>query len=216
MNKQFTYWLMAFFASSLFYFFIRTIENIPFEWIPKVIPIILLIGLAFKALHGKTQKLILAALIFSLGGDILLSWPDLFVPGLGSFLLAQIIYTMLFSAQFAFSRRGMIWGGFILIYAFTALTFIVPKAGDFSGAVIAYLCAISCMAISAGFRQDKQFLLVALGAFVFMVSDTLIAVNKFVQPFPYAGVAIMITYYLAQLMISLGIIRHCLSLKNNT
>ncbi len=65
------------------------------------------------------------------------------------------------------------------------------------------------MAIGAGFRQSNQFLLVALGALIFISSDTLIAINKFVYEFSAAGIFIMTTYYLAQLMITLGVIRHC-------
>lgn len=46
------------------------------------------------------------------------------------------------------------------------------------------------MAIAAGFGNDSQFMWVAMGALVFMISDTLIAVNQFVAPFAYSGIAV--------------------------
>jgi uncharacterized membrane protein YhhN len=74
--------------------------------------------------------------------------------------------------------------------------------------VTAYMIAISLMAIAAGFRDEQQFLWVAMGALMFMISDTLIAVERFVTPFEYSGMAVMSTYYLAQLLICVGIVRH--------
>ncbi len=207
-DKAFKYWLLAFVGSSLFYLVIRSMGDVPFEWLPKSIPLLLLIALVKNTLQGKVQTLMLAALVCSLAGDILLSFKGLFLPGLGAFLVAQVIYCILFSGQFKKSRNGFIWLAAIVIYTVAMASFILPNAGQFSLVISFYLVAISCMAISAGFRNDSQFIWVALGAFIFMVSDSLIAINKFVQPFPLAGVAIMVSYYLAQLMITLGIIRH--------
>jgi len=210
-DKAFKYWLLAFVGSSLLYLVIRNMGDMPLEWLPKSIPILLLIALAKNTLQGKTQTLMLAALVCSLAGDILLSFKGWFLPGLGAFLVAQVIYCILFSGQFKKSRNGFIWLTGIILYAVSMGSFIIPNAGPFSWVVGIYLLAISCMAISAGFRNDPNFIWVALGAFIFMLSDSLIAINKFVQPFPYAGVAIMVSYYVAQLMITLGIIRHHLS-----
>jgi len=44
------------------------------------------------------------------------------------------------------------------------------------------------------------------GATSFVVSDSLLAVNKFYQPFAYAGVFIMLTYCAAQYLIVRGYI----------
>ena len=46
-----------------------------------------------------------------------------------------------------------------------------------------------------------------LGAIAFVLSDSLLAVNKFYQPIPYAGVFIMLTYCAAQFLIVRGFIR---------
>ena len=53
--------------------------------------------------------------------------------------------------------------------------------------------------------------LVIIGAFLFIISDSLLAINKFYQPFGYAGIVIMLTYGIAQLFITLGAVRYITS-----
>jgi uncharacterized membrane protein YhhN len=68
------------------------------------------------------------------------------------------------------------------------------------------------MAMQALFRygrtNSKSFTLVFAGAISFMLSDSLLAINKFMQPLPLAGLAIMFTYILAQYLIVEGVVRH--------
>ena len=47
-----------------------------------------------------------------------------------------------------------------------------------------------------------------MGAILFVVSDSLLAFNKFFSPFNNAGVIIMLTYGLAQLFITEGAVRY--------
>jgi uncharacterized membrane protein YhhN len=56
--------------------------------------------------------------------------------------------------------------------------------------------------------------LIILGAFTFMISDSLIALDKFVSHFQYASLFIMFTYCLAQLWITTGTIQHQRRVKN--
>ena len=186
----------------------ETVAPFDFDWIIKAIPLLLLIYFCQVSLTGNIRIFMVLALICSVTGDILLSMDNLFVPGLAAFLLAQIIYTVIFFKAFTFSRKGLYWCLMVIAYMFIAGTFILPKAGDFLIPVTAYMIAISLMSIAAGFRNDPHFMFVAIGAFIFMSSDTFIAINKFVTPFDGARYAIMITYYAAQLMICFGIVRH--------
>jgi uncharacterized membrane protein YhhN len=48
---------------------------------------------------------------------------------------------------------------------------------------------------------------VLFGALFFVISDSLLAVNKFIQPLPYSGVLVLGTYYSAQECILLGWVR---------
>jgi uncharacterized membrane protein YhhN len=201
-------WLMAFIGFSLFYIALPGLIPTGWRWLFKIIPIALLLFLALTRTAGKVRTLLGLGLVLSAIGDVLLAMDGLFVQGLGAFLLAQITYTVLFVTQRRWQPRRLPWAVLILVYALVCTLVIVPAAGDMQLPVTAYMIAISLMAIAAGFRHDQQFLWVAMGALIFMISDTLIAVGRFVTPFEFSGIAVMSTYYLAQLLICVGIVRH--------
>ena len=77
-------------------------------------------------------------------------------------------------------------------------------------AVGAYVLVIALMAAQAIGRgtvlRDASSTAVALGACIFMASDTLIAINRFVQPLPMAGLWVLSTYYTAQILIVLHVL----------
>jgi uncharacterized membrane protein YhhN len=175
----------------------------------KIVPIAILALLALRSLSGLTRTLALAALAFSALGDLLLAleFANRFVYGLGAFLLAQLIYASNFlrAADFR-SRRTALRGVPVLIAALLLARVLLPAAGELAPAVLVYLLAIVIMALCAAAHQGDSALLFA-GAVTFMVSDTLIALNKFVIPLPVAGTAIMVTYYGAQLALLYGLAR---------
>jgi len=201
-------WLAAFVGFSVLYIAMPGLIPSGWRWLFKIIPIALLLFLAITRTAGKVRTLLGLGLVLSAIGDVLLAMDGLFVQGLAAFLLAQVTYTVLFVTQRRWRPRRLPWAVLILVYALVCTLVIVPAAGDMQLPVTAYLTAISLMAIAAGFRNDQQFLWVAMGALIFMISDTLIAVGRFVTPFEYSGIAVMSTYYLAQLLICLGIVRH--------
>jgi uncharacterized membrane protein YhhN len=71
---------------------------------------------------------------------------------------------------------------------------------------------IVTMVSTARERFDKtnpsSFWQVFIGAFIFMISDAMIALNMFYKPFPESGVLVMGTYMIAQLLLVLGIRSH--------
>ena len=75
---------------------------------------------------------------------------------------------------------------------------------------MAYMFVISIMAILAGYRYKRvnllSFRLIYFGALFFVISDSALAYNKFVEPFSFSGVLIMATYMIAQYLITLGAI----------
>lgn len=200
-------WLLVFIGFSLLYIALPGLIPSGWRWLFKIIPIALLLQLALTRTGGRTRAILGLGLVLSAIGDVLLALDDLFVPGLVAFLLAQITYTVLFLTQSRWQTGRLPWAALIVVYALLCTLFIVPEAGDMTVPITAYMIAISLMAIAAGFRNDQQFMCVAIGALVFMVSDTLIAVNQFVAPFAYSGIAVMATYYTAQLLICVGIVR---------
>jgi len=208
-------WLLTFAGFSLLYIALPELVPVAWHWFFKIIPIAMLLQLALSRTGGKTRMLLGLGMVLSAIGDILLALEGLFVQGLGAFLLAQFTYTILFLTQFRWQPRRLPWACLIIAYALLGTLLIVPEAGDMKMPVTAYMIAISLMALVAGFRNDPQFIWVATGALVFMVSDTLIAVNLFVTPFAHSGVAVMTTYYVAQLLICLGVIRasYCAAMR---
>jgi uncharacterized membrane protein YhhN len=202
-----TLWMAAFIGFSLFYIALPDLIPSAWRWLFKIIPIALLLQLAVTRTEGRTRTLLALGLVLSAIGDVLLALSGLFVQGLIAFLLAQVTYTVLFLTQFRWQISRLPWAVLIVVYALVCTLFIVPEAGDMQLPVTAYMIAISAMAIAAGFRDDQQFMWVAMGALIFMVSDTLIAVGRFVTPFEYSGVAVMTTYYVAQILICVGVVR---------
>ena len=162
-------------------------------------------------------KSILAALLFSLIGDILLLWPNLFVFGLGSFLMAHVCYIIGFRlAQESRSRLDQLnlIKSFLFnlpIYLVAAFVFylILPNLGGLKIPVVAYILVIVGMVVTARDRFKKcnpaSFWQVFIGALLFFASDGIIAISKFFQSFPESDVIIMGTYASGQLLIVMGI-----------
>jgi len=99
----------------------------------------------------------------------------------------------------------------VLYYLKTMLELLLPTLGELKIPVGVYAVTISAMLVMA-FRvyfsaKDPGKYLVLLGAVSFVVSDSLLAVNKFHFELQYASLLIMSTYLLAQFGITLGVLR---------
>jgi alkylglycerol monooxygenase len=177
-------------------------------------PLALLIAITFIAsramqtgARGRFDIIFLGALVASLVGDVLLMQGDAyFIPGLLAFLVAHGFYIALFlqdSPRFP-SGRALLGtlsvGAAMLLWLWDGLTDLGLKI-----AVPVYVGVIALMAAQALGRatvlRDRRAWAVAAGALVFMLSDALIAVNRFVQPLPLAPLWILSSYYLAQCLI---------------
>jgi len=154
---------------------------------------------------GRFDLYLLAGLAFSLAGDCFLMFQGFFIPGLLSFLVAHLFYIALFKQGQAWfpSRRALAatLGVGALMYAvlFNGLNPVLRFA------VAAYVIVIALMAAQAIGRatmlRDRASLGVAVGAGFFMLSDALLATNKFAQPLPMAQLWVLGTYYIAQILI---------------
>ncbi len=169
-------------------------------------------ALALMALNLRWKRqdaaLLAAALGLSTAGDILLDLdPKLFVLGLGAFLLAQITYIALFWRNRAPGIRlePPLLAGILLVIAYSATlsAWIVPSVGDLSVPVVFYICALTAMVVSALLARFR-WAWVAAGAILFMVSDSILAINRFKTPVPGHEYLIWSTYYLGQCAIALG------------
>lgn len=153
------------------------------------------------------ERWMAAGLVLSWIGDVLLikgNEPLFFMTGLGSFLLAQLSYAQSFT-KMPGNQPGLLfqkplWTLPVLAVAVGMLWWLFPSLGDLKLPVAIYVGAISLMVLSAlhfGYQKPGGGWLV-LGASCFMLSDALLAVNKFAFPIPQAGFWIMLTYGIAQ------------------
>jgi alkylglycerol monooxygenase len=159
----------------------------------------------------RERALLLAGLAFSAAGDVLLMFPAQFVPGLVGFLIAHLCYIALFKQRMAWfpSRAALVA---TLAIGATMYAFLFAHLGPvLKVAVAAYVVVISLMAAQAIGRamvlRDRGALAVAVGSGFFMLSDSLLAVNKFAVPLPLASLWVLATYYAAQILIA----RHSLA-----
>ena len=134
----------------------------------------------------------------------------LFVFGLASFLIAHLLYIVLFVRNrpkpVIASAGQKIIAALVMIFSAAMFAWLWPSLGDLKLPVAAYLCAITGMGVTAtlaGFRVPW----VVIGAMLFIASDSMIAVGKFKSPIEYGNYLIWITYYVGQLLITLGFIR---------
>jgi len=163
------------------------------------------------------NKLVIFAMVCSLIGDAALMYQEeasiFFMVGLGFFLLAHIGYAFInFNLVNDDQRKIKIyWQDIpIIIAGFAVFLLIKDGVGDLRIPVLSYIVVITFMAITARQRynrSDKEsFWLIMVGAIFFMLSDTLLAMNKFVAPIENERVLIMSTYIIAQFLIAKGII----------
>jgi uncharacterized membrane protein YhhN len=145
--------------------------------------------------------------IFALLGDVFLLIPGnnplFFQLGLGSFLIMQLSYIRLFAKQAseeswvpAHARKPLAG---VIIYVFSFLAFLNPYlAGGMKIPVTLYAFALGAMLYFA-VRLRNQ--LIVWGAFLFVVSDSVLAFGKFYYSFPGISTVVMSTYIVAQLLL---------------
>jgi uncharacterized membrane protein YhhN len=167
-------------------------------------------ALALLALveREKPDAAVLAlALAFGAAGDVLLDLdPGFFVFGLVAFLLGHLTYITLFLRNRVPGPPGRLRiaaVAAVVVYSAALSTWIVPSVGSLAVPVVFYICAITTMVSTAILaRFEKAW--VGWGAVLFLLSDSIIAVNKFKTPVPGHDYLIWSTYYAGQCGIALG------------
>ena len=177
----------------------------PLDYLVKTIPILCLAVLAFSNIPEIKGILIGVGLLFSGCGDVLLHIDGVayFVYGLGSFLIAHLFYIAALIRQPAITRSRLPVLLSIGLYGVIMGVQLFPHLGDMLIPVATYLFIILAMGISAALGTANHTLVIA-GALLFILSDSLIAINRFLTPVPLSDFLIMMTYYLAQFFITFG------------
>ncbi len=220
-------WIIVFFivlAGDLLGIYLSN-DLLQFIFKPLIVPVV---GVYFlsetKSNSNELKKWILLALFFSWAGDILLLFDSIaeiwFLAGLASFLIAHIFYIVFFNRVRINEKVKINYRllGLVAMYYAGLSALLYSYLGDKRIPVLVYGIVISIMLMLAMhmlfIRNRKAGGPMITGALLFVISDSVLAINKFYSPFEYAGLLIMLTYGFAQLFISIGAARYISSVKS--
>lgn len=156
---------------------------------------------------------VVAALVFSWAGDMFLLSSDMFIAGLASFLVAHVFYII------SYHKTGAATGQLkpmdiikFVVFAGILIGVLYPGLGSLLIPVMAYTLVLVGMGVWAhkrrGATTTASFAMVSAGAMLFVISDGLIAVNKFAFEIPGERILVMSTYMAAQYLIVRGLLKH--------
>ncbi len=201
---------IAFFGVSFLHLY-GMLENTFLEMISKPLIIITLIIVYLSGIKSFSFRYFFG-LVFSLAGDIILEFAEgstefLFTYGLAAFLIAHLFFIAVSSKYLNKVSAPKILTHslpFLVIYG-TLLYVIYPNLGSLLIPVIVYGIIISTFGVITLLvytqNRSKENLWLFLGAFIFIVSDSILALNKFHESTEFLSLAIMITYISAQYLI---------------
>lgn len=190
-------WIVAALAAMLAYAGAHTFSAE--QWVKPLPALILGLGV-WRAGDRPGARLLAAALIVDSAADAVIEVS--FLGGLATFLVGHVLRI----ASFIKDAPGWALARGLPFFAIAvgACALVVPGSGDLAVPIVVYASAIAAMAWRAAARVDgsASTWMGLAGAVLFLVSDSLIGVNAFVAPIPYDRLAIMGTYWGAQLLLA--------------
>jgi uncharacterized membrane protein YhhN len=187
---------------------------------PILMPIIMGYYAMTTGISSIFSRLFLSALFFSWLGDIFLLFENkngiYFILGLSAFLTAHVLYIIYFSkiqsGTISFFRKRPVMFLAVVAYVVELLYLLWPQLGPMKMPVFIYALVIGSMLVMAMWQYGKLprtiALLFIIGAMLFVLSDSALALNRFYKPHPYSGILVMFTYVAAQVFLTLGSIAH--------
>ncbi|KAM3864321.1 lysoplasmalogenase [Diretmus argenteus] len=208
--------LVPFFVATAAYFYLWTPDHRPSIMAAgvKAAPTLILAILVLSWNGCQSVLRVAGGLLFSAVGDCCLIWPELFLHGMGAFAVAHLLYSLTFlSTRYATHSSSSSWrrilylilfvvGGVFYVYLYPYLQ-KAPDSALLTPAVGVYIVLIALMAtLAIRTRQTAT----SLGSLSFMVSDMMLALQAFnvMEPMEHGNTIVMVTYYLAQLLIAVG------------
>jgi uncharacterized membrane protein YhhN len=174
----------------------------------KAVPALALSVLILTAVGGLAGKLLFVALLFCAAGDVALALEgeQFFVIGLVFFLIAQLFFISTFARELKWRRSRLPVVAVFAVYAAIMALILKPSLGELMMPVFVYVGVITTMGIFAALRAAESKV-VLYGAVSFIISDSLIAINEFAASIPASSYIIMVTYYSALFLISIGYVQ---------
>jgi len=182
-----------------------------FEYVgkPGALAALVLVALTLDPADGSARTWFVVALVLSLAGDVFLMLPsDRFVEGLASFLLAHVAYVVGFTRDGGSAATILVAAiPVVLVAGLLGARFLraAIRDGDRSlvGPLIAYMAVIAAM-VSCALASGNA--LAAVGAVLFMGSDSLIAETRFVGPRSWGPLGIMVSYHVGQALLTVSLV----------
>jgi len=177
---------------------------------PLTTTLLLLLAAFSDGAHEPGYQLfVVVGLICSLAGDVFLMVPrDRFLPGLASFLIAHLAYVVAFSSGVRFGSAPLLLLPLVAV-AIPLLRLLWPGLGTLRLPVLLYAATILVMVWRAWARHSALpgpgAAVATTGAALFMISDAILAVNRFHRRFPSAQLCIMTSYVAAQALIAISV-----------
>lgn len=187
------------------------------RYLAKPALMLLLLAYVFVSKDVERKPTILLALFFAWLGDVFLmipgSNPLYFQLGLGGFLIMQWIYIEMFKKQInkvLSPVNGMTV--LVAIYVIGLLSLLLPQMNlALAIPVVIYAISLGTMLWFASQRKSSvslwNYQCILSGAILFVLSDSLLAINKFYHSFPGNSFWVMSTYILAQLLLTQGLVK---------
>jgi len=172
----------------------------------------LILSLAIAAPPSRPPRYrwsIIIGLIFSMAGDTFLMLPrDYFIQGLASFLLAQCIYLFAFTTDSRFASKPLpffIFGAVGMIVVLSIWSGIPPALRLPVLIYAGMLLTMASQAVSRALHLKTPLAYAAaIGAILFILSDSLLALRKFGYTIPYSRLLVLGPYFAAQWLISIS------------
>jgi uncharacterized membrane protein YhhN len=186
------------------------------KWLFYTKPFIMPVLIAYYVLNmNHVFPVVILALAFATIGDFFLMWPEkkgFFISGLISFFVMQLLYiTFVMNHQIHFEIGKLntilmclvylLLGTiiFILLYKFLKKLMIPVIFYILALLAVSYLCFFNVME-----HRSQISFIQYLGSLLFIVSDTILAIDSFRKTVRYGGLIIMVTYILAQIFLLAG------------
>ncbi len=183
-------------------------------------PLATLCVIAWAALgrsdDGLVKRWIVIGLVFSLAGDVALLWPvQGFLAGLVAFLLGHLAYLVALTRRVRFLASPAAFGAWAIVAASVLAGLWAGVPAALHAPVLVYVCALAAMAAQAtsvwlarrGQADAARWRTVALGGALFVLSDAILATDKFVGGIPMPTLWNLSIYWLAQWFIACAAVR---------
>lgn len=201
------------FLSSLIYFFSLPFAPYAIDFVFKGASILLIGIFSLVSLTGSTRFFTFISFLFSTAGDVFLTFVDekYFLIGLSNFFFAHLFYIFAF---FTLIKRPIFLNSFqkkiiplIFLSALSMFLILRPYLNELKMPVIIYMGVLVIMLTTATLIQTTKNKLILTGTFLFVISDSLLSLTKFITPFFGGNQLVWITYYAAQICIAFGIVK---------